>query len=113
MDHGTAFDIAGKGIAREASLVLQAQRAAGPRSRLELMTPLDDRRRTADRIFQGALMFNAALTAYWIFVEATHGHSMFFQHSAIHSGTIARVGWGILFFYVDLGLHLVRVKTRC
>jgi 4-hydroxy-L-threonine phosphate dehydrogenase PdxA len=28
VDHGTAFDIAGKGIAREASLVLSVQRAA-------------------------------------------------------------------------------------
>jgi 4-hydroxythreonine-4-phosphate dehydrogenase len=28
VDHGTAFDIAGKGIAREASLVLAVQRAA-------------------------------------------------------------------------------------
>ncbi len=29
VDHGTAFDIAGKGVAREASLVLAAERAAG------------------------------------------------------------------------------------
>lgn len=29
VDHGTAFDIAGKGIAREASLILATQRAAG------------------------------------------------------------------------------------
>ena len=28
VDHGTAFDIAGKGIAREASLVLSVRRAA-------------------------------------------------------------------------------------
>ena len=28
VDHGTAFDIAGKGVAREASLVLAMQRAA-------------------------------------------------------------------------------------
>ena len=28
VDHGTAFDIAGKGIAREDSLVLAAERAA-------------------------------------------------------------------------------------
>ena len=28
VDHGTAFDIAGTGVAREASLVLAAQRAA-------------------------------------------------------------------------------------
>jgi 4-phospho-D-threonate 3-dehydrogenase / 4-phospho-D-erythronate 3-dehydrogenase len=28
VDHGTAFDIAGRGIAREASLVLSCQRAA-------------------------------------------------------------------------------------
>jgi 4-hydroxythreonine-4-phosphate dehydrogenase len=28
VDHGTAFDIAGMGIAREASLVLSCQRAA-------------------------------------------------------------------------------------
>ena len=28
VDHGTAFDIAGKGIAREASLVLSCERAA-------------------------------------------------------------------------------------
>ena len=30
VDHGTAFDIAGKGIAREDSLVLAAERAASP-----------------------------------------------------------------------------------
>ena len=28
VDHGTAFDIAGKGVAREASLVLAVERAA-------------------------------------------------------------------------------------
>ena len=76
------------------------------------MTLLDDRRRTADRIFQGALMFNAALTAYWILIEATHGHSMFFQHSAIDRGTIARVGWGILFFYVVWGFIWYGIKSR-
>ena len=32
VDHGTAFDIAGKGVAREASLVLACRRAARARS---------------------------------------------------------------------------------
>jgi hypothetical protein len=39
----------------------------------------DERRRTADRVFRGALVFNCALTAYWLFLLATGGSSLFFQ----------------------------------
>jgi hypothetical protein len=76
------------------------------------MTLHDERRLTADRIFRGALVFNGALTAYWIFIEATHGHSMFFQHSAIDRTTIGRVASGILFFYVIWGFIWYGIKSQ-
>ena len=39
----------------------------------------DQRRRTADRIFRGALAFNAALTAFWLFVVLTRSNAVFFS----------------------------------
>jgi hypothetical protein len=39
-----------------------------------------ERRRIADRIFRGALIFNFALTVFWIAVYATSRHPFFFAH---------------------------------
>lgn len=71
----------------------------------------DTRRRTADRIFRGALLFNTALTLYWIFVATTHRGSIFFPHYAIDGGTAGRLLGGIGVFYVAWGLIWYAVKN--
>jgi hypothetical protein len=69
------------------------------------------RRRTADRIFRGALLFNAALTVFWLFVVLTQRDAVFFRHYNIDLGTIGRVGGGILFFYVLWGFIWYGIKS--
>jgi hypothetical protein len=46
---------------------------------------LEDRRRTADRIFRGALIFNTLLTVFWLVVMTTGGDAFFFQDYRITS----------------------------
>ena len=71
----------------------------------------DTRRRTADRIFRGALVFNAALTLYWVLIAATGSGSIFFPHYAIDGGTAARLAGGIGFFYIAWGFIWYAVKN--
>ena len=54
----------------------------------------DERRRTVDRVFRGALVFNVALTAYWLFLLATGGSSAFFRNSRAGLEQVAEVGLG-------------------
>jgi hypothetical protein len=70
-----------------------------------------ERRRTADRIFRGAFLFNAALTVFWLFVVLTQRDAVFFRHYNIDLGTIGRVGGGILFFYVLWGFIWYGIKS--
>jgi hypothetical protein len=71
----------------------------------------DGRRRTADRVFRGALYFNTALTAFWLFVQLTHRGFGLFTDTPIGRDTILRVGGGILFFYVVWGVIWYGVKN--
>jgi hypothetical protein len=70
-----------------------------------------DRRRTADRIFRGALLFNTALTAFWLFVVVTQRETAFFRHYNIDREAIGRVAGGILFFYVLWGFIWYGIKN--
>jgi hypothetical protein len=70
-----------------------------------------DRRRTADRVFRGALGFNAALTVFWLVVVVTGGDAFVFQHYQVDRAAIARVAFGILFFYVIWGCIWYAVKN--
>jgi hypothetical protein len=70
-----------------------------------------ERRRTADRIFKGALMFNAALTVLWLFALVTRRDVFFFAHYELDRAALGRVGGGILFFYVIWGFIWYGVKT--
>lgn len=80
-------------------------------ARLTSDATLDARRRTAQRVFRGALLFNTALTAFWLFVLATgRGFGIFQQHT-IGRDAIGRVFGGILFFYVIWGFIWYGVKT--
>jgi hypothetical protein len=71
----------------------------------------DTRLRTAHRVFRGALIFNSALTAFWLFAILTHRTGGFFQHYEIGRDAVARVGSGIVFFYVIWGFIWYGIKT--
>ncbi|MEP6916610.1 MAG: hypothetical protein ABJC89_13245 [Acidobacteriota bacterium] len=75
------------------------------------LASLEDRRRTSDRIFRGALIFNAGLTILWLFSLITARTTPFFQGYRLDREAVMRVGFGILFFYVVWGFIWYGVKT--
>ena len=70
-----------------------------------------ERRRTADRIFRAALLFNAALTAFWVIVYATGARTIFFSQYAVTREALMRVAIGFLVFSVLWGLIWFGVKN--
>ena len=74
-------------------------------------TAFDDRLKTANRVFRGALYFNAALTVFWVFVQTTHQGFGLFAYYPIDRTTPLRIGGGILFFYVIWGIVWYVVKN--
>jgi hypothetical protein len=70
-----------------------------------------ERRRTADRIFRGALLFNTALTFFWLFVVLTRSSAIFFSAYDFNLQAVGRVLGGVLFFYVIWGLIWYGIKT--
>src|SRR5437879_5417241 len=71
----------------------------------------EERRRTADWIFRGALVFNVVLTAFWLFSVLTHRSSPFFQHYEVDRAAVLRVAQGVLMFNVLWGLIWYGVKA--
>ena len=69
-----------------------------------------ERRRTADRIFRGALAFNAALTAFWLVVFTTGADTPFYRDYRADTQALVRVFQAILFFYVVWGFLWYGVK---
>jgi len=75
------------------------------------MSPLlayGERWRTADRIFRGALVFNVALTAFWLFSVLTHHGNMFFQALPSRPRRPGASRSGHLDVQCPVGLDLVR-----
>ena len=64
--------------------------------------PVERRLRTARRIFRGALLFNIALTVFWL-VTLAAGGSMFFTDYTVDAAAVGRVVGGILIFNVVWG----------
>jgi hypothetical protein len=75
------------------------------------IAPLAERRRTADRIFKGALLFNTALTVFWAVVYVTGTNAVFFGSSGVDAAAVGRVLWAVLFFYVLWGFIWYGVKN--
>jgi hypothetical protein len=73
-------------------------------------TALAGRRRTSDRIFRGALLFNVALTLFWGAMLATGGRSYFFASDEVSGQRLAQVLTGVLFFNVLWGFIWYGVK---
>ena len=70
-----------------------------------------ERRRTADRVFRGALIFNSALTVFWLIVFLTKSNAVFFAEYAVNLDAVIRVLSGVGFFYVVWGFIWYGVKT--
>ncbi|MFI5183879.1 MAG: hypothetical protein ACHQNV_05745 [Vicinamibacteria bacterium] len=70
-----------------------------------------ERRRTADRVFYGALTYTAALTLLWLFQVLTGRGTPFFQHYKVDSETVGHVLGGLLFFNILWGLIWFGVKN--
>jgi len=75
------------------------------------LDPASGRRQTAKRIFRAALIFNSALTAFWVFALLTNRTGGFFQHYDIGWNVIGRILGAIFFFYVLWGFIWYGVKT--
>jgi hypothetical protein len=69
------------------------------------------RRRTADRIFRGALVFNTALTVLWLFVLATGRGIVFFENYRVDLRTIIQIAVGIGVFTVLWGFIWYGIKS--
>jgi uncharacterized membrane protein YgcG len=83
----------------------------GARSQAPLVGALADRRRTADRIFRGALLFNTALTLFWAVMAATGGDAYFFGSYGVTAQRLIQVLIGIFIFNVLWGFIWYGVKT--
>jgi hypothetical protein len=70
-----------------------------------------ERRQTADRIFRAALLFNAALTAFWVIVYAAGVKTIFFSQYAVTRAGLMRVAFGFLVFSVLWGFIWFGVKN--
>jgi hypothetical protein len=75
------------------------------------LAPFDTRRQVADRVFRGALIFNAALTVFWVYVYVTNGNAVFFPQYNFDLGSLGRVLMGVLFFNVLWGFIWYGIKT--
>ena len=66
---------------------------------------------TANRVFRGALLFNAALTLFWLVLYATGAQTIFFRSHEASVEAFQRVVFGVLFFYVLWGFIWYGVKA--
>jgi hypothetical protein len=66
--------------------------------------PFDSRRRTANRIFRGALAFNIALTLFWVVLVATGSETIFFRGYEASAEAFRRVAFGVLWVVLSHGL---------
>ena len=93
-----------------ATMTLQAPIATIDSAPLAI-APFAERRRIADRIFQGALLFNTALTVFWVAVYVSGTDPVFFGSSAVDAAAVGRVLSVILFFYVAWGFIWYGIKA--
>jgi hypothetical protein len=71
----------------------------------------DSRLSTASRIFKGAMAFNVALTAFWLFAMFRGQESAFAHGYHVDRAAVGRVLGAIFFFYVVWGLIWWGIKA--
>lgn len=70
-----------------------------------------DRRRIADRVFRGALLFNAALTVFWLALVLTGGTTVFFKDYAVTLEAFGRIAAGVGLMFVVWGFIWWGIKA--
>ena len=70
-----------------------------------------ERRRTADRVFRGAVAFTAALTVFWLVLLITGRSTRFFQDVRVTWEGVGRVAGALFFFYGLWGFIWWGVKS--
>jgi hypothetical protein len=73
--------------------------------------PIAHRRRTADRVFRGALVFNTALTLFWGFLMVSGRDALFFHQYTIDRTAVAGLFFSLVFFYIIWGYIWYAVKS--
>lgn len=68
------------------------------------------RRRIADRVFRGALVFTSALTVFWALAVTTQRDILFFEHYNTDLEGVLRVLVGVTIFYVLWGFIWLWIK---
>jgi hypothetical protein len=74
-------------------------------------TAFAQRKRTADRIFAGALAFNGLLTLFWVAALITGRDTPFFHSHTVTRESLIRVTTGVLMFNVLWGFIWYGVKA--
>jgi dolichol kinase len=73
---------------------------------------MDQRRRTADRVFRGCLLYTSALTLFWLFiVVARRPPGAIFSRYDVDLEALRNVFFGFLFFSVFWGLVWYGIKN--
>jgi hypothetical protein len=72
---------------------------------------MDERRRTADRVFWGAVGANALLTLFWLFLLATGGQTQFFGEYRVDGRAIGGLIGFIIGFYIFMGFIWYGIKA--
>ena len=77
-----------------------------------VLAPAAERRRTAGRVFRGAVFFNSALTLYWLYTLASGRASIFFRNYKVDKEALGPgSSSGVLFLYVIWGLIWWGIKS--
>lgn len=71
---------------------------------------VDERRRTADRVFWGAFAFNGFLTLFWLLLVATQGQTQFFGTYRVDGQALGELLGFVLIFYVLFGFVWYGIK---
>jgi hypothetical protein len=71
----------------------------------------DSRLVTARQVFRGALLFNAGLTAFWLYALTSQRATWFFARYDVDRQSIQNVAMGILIFYVVWGFIWYGIKN--
>jgi hypothetical protein len=72
----------------------------------------DARHRTASRIIRGALYFNGALTAIWLYTLVTRRPNLFFKDYTVHVSELGTVLMGVAIIYVAWGAIWWGIKRQ-
>ena len=70
-----------------------------------------ERRRLADRVFRGALLFNIGLTLFWVIVMATGRGAAFYETYEPSLAGIGGILAFVLFFYLGWGFVWYGIKA--